>query len=238
MPNNFLIAPKSLTLALPKKIMQTLSEENYLKAIYHLDKQGSKKISPTAIAESLSNNPASVVDMIKKLADKKYLHYEKSKGVKLTDKGRNIAIQIVRKHRLWESFLVDKLGFGWDEVHEIAEQLEHIQHAELADRLDKYLGFPQYDPHGDPIPKANGETAISFKTILADIEIGKTCKVVAVKDTSASFLQYLKKLEIGIGSKITLIEKIAFDNSIVIMIGKNQHTTVSKVFAENLLVHE
>jgi DtxR family transcriptional regulator, Mn-dependent transcriptional regulator len=218
--------------------MQTLSEENYLKIIYHLDKQGLKKITPTAISEALSNNPASVVDMIKKLADKKFLVYEKTKGVKLTEKGKSIAILIVRKHRLWEAFLLEKLGYGWDEVHEIAEQLEHVQHPELADRLDKFLGFPQYDPHGDPIPKANGETAITYKTLLAEIEEGKSCRVVAVKDTSPSFLQYLKKLDIGIGSKITLLEKIPFDNSMMIMIGKNVKTTVSKIFAENLLVHE
>ncbi len=218
--------------------MQTLSEENYLKAIYHLDKEGVKKITPTAIAEALNNNPASVVDMIKKLVDKKLLQYEKTKGVKLTEKGKNIAVSIVRKHRLWEAFLLEKLGYGWDEVHDIAEQLEHVQHPELADRLDNFLGFPQYDPHGDPIPKANGETAMTYKTLLAEVEEGKTCKVVAVKDTSPAFLQYLKKLEIGIGTKITLLEKIPFDNSIVINIGKDMKTTVSKIFAENLVVHE
>ncbi len=218
--------------------MQTLSEENYLKIIYHLDKQGLKKITPTAISEALSNNPASVVDMIKKLADKKYLLYEKSKGVKLTDTGRNIAVQIVRKHRLWEVMLVEKLGYGWDEVHEIAEQLEHVQGEGLADKLDKFLGYPQYDPHGDPIPKSNGETASSFRTILADIDEGKDCRVVAVKDTSTSFLQYLKRLDIGIGSRVTLVEKIAFDNSIIIRIGKDQMATVSRIFAENLLVQE
>ena len=218
--------------------MQTLSEENYLKVIYHLDKQGLKKITPTAISEALNNNPASVVDMIKKLGDKKMLQYEKSKGVKLTEKGKNIAISVVRKHRLWEAFLLEKLGYGWDEVHEIAEQLEHVQNPELADRLDKFLGFPQYDPHGDPIPKANGETALTYKTLLAEIPEGKSCRVVAVKDTSPSFLQYLKKLDIGIGTKITIMEKIPFDNSIIITAGKNLKTTVSKIFAENLLVHE
>ena len=218
--------------------MQTLSEENYLKVVYHLDKQGLKKITPTAISDALNNNPASVVDMIKKLSDKKLLQYEKTKGVKLTEKGKNVAISIVRKHRLWEAFLVEKLGYGWDEVHDIAEQLEHVQHTDLADRLDKFLGFPQYDPHGDPIPKANGETALTYKTLLAEIAEGKSCRVVAVKDTSPSFLQYLKKLDIGIGTKITLVEKIPFDNSIIIMAGKNLKTTVSKIFAENLLVHE
>ena len=218
--------------------MQTLSEENYLKAIYHLDKQGLKKITPTAISDALNNNPASVVDMIKKLADKQFLLYEKSKGVKLTETGRSIAVQIVRKHRLWEVLLAEKLGYGWDEVHEIAEQLEHVQNPDLADRLDKFLGFPQYDPHGDPIPKSNGETASSFRTILADIEEGKSCQVVAVKDTSTSFLQYLKKLDIGIGSRVALIEKIPYDNSIVIRIGKDKTATVSRIFAENLLVQE
>lgn len=217
--------------------MQTLSEENYLKSIYNLEKQGLKKITPTAIAEALSNNPASVVDMIKKLTEKQLLEYEKTKGVKLTGIGKEIAISVVRKHRLWEVFLLEKLGYGWDEVHDIAEQLEHVHHIDLADRLDKFLGQPQYDPHGDPIPKANGETAITYKTLLAEIEEGKTCRVVAVKDTSTAFLQYLKKLEIGIGTKITLIEKIPFDNSIVIMIGNTVKTTVSKIFAENLLVN-
>ncbi len=218
--------------------MQTLSEENYLKIIYNLDKQGLKKITPTAIADALNNNPASVVDMIKKLTEKQLLDYEKSKGANLTETGRKIAISVVRKHRLWEVFLLEKLGYGWDEVHDIAEQLEHVHHNDLADRLDKFLGLPLYDPHGDPIPKANGETAITYKTLLAEIEEGKTCQVVAVKDTSAAFLQYLKKLDIGIGTKITLEEKIPFDNSIVIIISNTTKTTVSKIFAENLLVHD
>lgn len=219
--------------------MHTLSEENYLKAIYNLYKQGLNKITPTAISEALSNNPASVVDMIKKLTEKKLLEYEKSKGVKLTPSGMNVAISIVRKHRLWEAFLVEKLGYGWDEVHDIAEQMEHVHHPELADRLDKYLGFPKYDPHGDPIPKANGDSAITYKTLLAEIAEGKTCSVVAVKDTSASFLQYLKRLDVGIGTRITLIEKILFDGSIIVTIGSDSRsTTVSKVFAESLLVQE
>jgi DtxR family Mn-dependent transcriptional regulator len=218
--------------------MQTLSEENYLKIIYHLDKEGQKKITPTAISEALNNNPASVVDMLKKLADKHLLEYEKSKGAKLTPKGKDIAVSIVRKHRLWEVFLLEKLEYGWEEVHDIAEQMEHIHHPDLADRLDKFLGFPQYDPHGDPIPKANGETAVTYKTPLAELAEGHTCTVVAVKDTSPSFLQYLKKLEIGIGTKITIIEKITYDNSLIIMTGKKAQVTVSDMFAQNLVVQE
>jgi len=216
--------------------MQTLSEENYLKVIYLLDKKNQKKISPTAIAEALGNNPASVVDMLKKLVEKKLIQYEKTKGVKLTASGRSIALAIVRKHRLWEVFLLEKLGYTWDEVHEMAEQLEHVHHDELADRLDKFLGYPEYDPHGDPIPSATGEAPVAYKTSLAEMGIGANCQVVAVKDTSTPFLQYLKKLGIGIGTKISLIEKIPFDNSIVITAGSNTKTTVSKIFAENLLV--
>ncbi len=218
--------------------MHTLSEENYLKAIYNLDKQGLTKITPTAITESLGNNPASVVDMLKKLVEKKLLQYEKSKGVKLTRTGQNVAISIVRKHRLWEAFLLEKLGYGWDEVHDIAEQLEHVYHPELADRLDKYLGFPQYDPHGDPIPKANGESAVSYKTLLAEIDENKKCRVVAVKDTSTPFLQYLRKLNIGIGTSISVIEKIPFDGSLTISINNELQQTVSRLFADNLLVEE
>jgi DtxR family Mn-dependent transcriptional regulator len=218
--------------------MQTLSEENYLKVIYHLDKEGDRKITPTAISEALNNNPASVVDMIKKLVDKQMVNYEKTIGVKLTQKGKDIAVSVVRKHRLWEAFLLEKLGYGWDEVHEIAEQLEHVHYPELADRLDKYLGFPQYDPHGDPIPKANGETAVTYKTLLAQVAEGGKCKVVAVKDTSPSFLQYLKKLDIGIGAEITIVEKIPYDNSIVIRVGADLQTTVSKIFAQNLVIQE
>lgn len=216
--------------------LHTLSEENYLKAIYNLDRQNLKKITPTAIAEALHNNPASVVDMIKKLVDKDLLQYEKSKGVKLTANGRNVAISIVRKHRLWEAFLLEKLGYGWDEVHDIAEQLEHVHHPDLADRLDKFLGYPKYDPHGDPIPQANGDTATSYKTLLAEMGEKSNCRVVAVKDTSTAFLQYLKKLNIGIGTGISIIEKIAFDRSMVISIDNGMQTTVSKEFAESLLV--
>ena len=218
--------------------MQTFSEENYLKIIYSLDKQGIKKITPTAIAEALDNNPASVIDMLKKLGDKKLLAYEKTKGAKLTPNGKAVAISVIRKHRLWEVFLLEKLGYEWDQVHDIAEQLEHIHYADLANKLDKFLGFPKYDPHGDPIPSANGEMVSMNRIMLEEANVGKTYKVVGVKDTSPEFLQYLKKLEIGIGTKITIKEKIPFDNSMVIRIEKNMETTVSKIFSQNLLMRE
>ncbi len=218
--------------------MQTLSEENYLKVIHNLDKQGIKKITLTAIAESLNNNPASVIDMLKKLGDKKLVNYKKIQGVKLTTSGKTIAIAVIRKHRLWEVFLQEKLGYEWDQVHEIAEQLEHIRYHDLADRLDKFLDYPKFDPHGDPIPSANGEMIPLNRILLEDALIGKLYKVVGVKDTSSEFLKYLKKLNIGIGTEISVVEKISFDNSCIIKIGKNIQTTVSKIFTQSLLIQE
>ncbi|MBB6128561.1 metal-dependent transcriptional regulator [Mucilaginibacter lappiensis] len=216
--------------------MYTLSEENYLKSIYRLSQQSNFKITPTAIAESLKNNPASVVDMIRKLTDKQLIEYDKKKGVKLTPVGLKDAVLIVRRHRLWEVFLLEKLGYHWDEIHDIAEELEHISDATLADRLDKFLGFPEYDPHGDPIPKANGKVPKPYSVTLADLKTGTNCRVAAVKDTSSSFLQYLQKLDIGIGTNIKLLEKITYDNSLVISINDKENTTVSQKFGENILV--
>src|SRR3954471_19141026 len=138
----------------------SVSKENYLKAIFHLQ-QDNQSVSTNALAESLQTRPASVTDMLKKLKEQRLLQYEKYKGVKLTHEGRKVAILIIRKHRLWEYFLVEKLGFGWEEVHEIAEELEHISSKKLIDRLDEYLNFPQTDPHGDPIPDIDGKIAAS-----------------------------------------------------------------------------
>lgn len=213
----------------------SFSEENYLKTIFLLG-AGGAKISPTAIADVLQNNPASVIDMLKKLTEKKLIIYDKKKGARLTNSGVKAATEIVRKHRLWEVFLLEKLGYKWDEIHNIAEQLEHVGSGELADRLEKFLGFPDYDPHGDPIPKADGKIADAFKTMLGEVETGKQYSVVAVKDTSTEFLNYLQKLGIGIGTRIKVIEKIPFDGSLVVQIGKNTNTTISDKFAENVLV--
>ena len=174
--------------------------------------------------------------MIKKLVEKKLISYDKTKGAKLTEKGHKLALGIVRNHRLWEVFLLEKLGYSWDVVHEIAEQLEHIKHDELADRLEKFLGFPEYDPHGDPIPKSNGEMPVIVSTLLAEMAIGKTCRVVAVKDTSTLFLQYLQQLSVRIGTKIKVLDRVPYDGSIHIQIGKERKTTISKKFAESLLV--
>jgi DtxR family Mn-dependent transcriptional regulator len=218
--------------------MQTLSEENYLKIIYSLDKQGVKKVTPTAISKALLNNPASVIDMLKRLVEKKLITYDKTKGAKLTSAGKVIAISVIRRHRLWEVFLAEKLSYEWDQVHDIAEQMEHIRSHDLADRLDKFLGFPKYDPHGDPIPSANGEMVSVSRLMLEEAAVGKTYKVIGVKDSNPEFLQYLKRLDIGIGTPITIKEKITFDNSLMIQIGKNRQTSVSRVFSQNLLICE
>jgi DtxR family Mn-dependent transcriptional regulator len=217
--------------------MHTLSEENYLKAIYLIGLKGNSKITPTSIAETLGNNPASVIVMLRKLADKKLINYEKSKGVKLTDNGKKTALSIVRNHRLWEVFLLEKLRYKWDEVHEMAEQLEHVHQTELADRLDKFLGFPKYDPHGDPIPSSKGEVPNAPKSTLSDIGSGKLCQVVGVRDTSPEFLQYLQRLNISIGTKIKILDKIEFDGSVSIVIGRAEKVNVSKKFSDNILVN-
>ncbi|HLZ17766.1 MAG TPA: metal-dependent transcriptional regulator [Cyclobacteriaceae bacterium] len=214
----------------------TLSEENYLKAIYHIGKRGDDKASATSIAEALKNNPASVIVMIKKLVEKKLIQYDKTKGAKLTEKGLKVAYLIVRRHRLWEVFLHDSLGYQWDEVHEIAEQLEHVHRDDLADRLDKFLGFPEYDPHGDPIPKSDGKMPVMPKRTLAEVEPGKSCKVFGVKDTSIPFLRYLHQLNIGIGTKLKVVENIQFDGSMNLVIGEDKKATVSKKFIDNILV--
>lgn len=216
--------------------MQTLSEENYLKAIYHLGKSGNGKVSPTAIADALDNNPASVVDMLKKLTEKKLISYDKAAGVRLLEKGHKLALEIVRRHRLWEVFLLEKLGYGWDEVHDIAEQLEHIHHPELADRLDHFLGSPDVDPHGDPIPRANGELPVVSTLTLFEAGLLVPCQVTGVKDTTPSFLQYLRQLNIGIGTQIEINSRIEWDGSMVVTIADTESATVSRKFAENLVV--
>lgn len=216
--------------------MRSLTEENYLKAIYRISLNRKLKISPTAIADEMGVSAASVIDMIKKLSEKKLISYDKVKGAKLLERGQKEAVAIIRNHRLWEVFLLEKLNYSWDEIHDIAEQLEHVKHPELADRLDAFLGHPEYDPHGDPIPKSNGDIPTTVKTLLSEIEIGKSCRVVAVKDTSSVFLQYLEQLSVNIGTKIKVLDIVPFDNSMLLQIGKEIKTTVSKRFAESLLV--
>ncbi len=217
--------------------MLTFTEENYLKAIYHLEMSSDQQLTSTnAIAEHLTIKPATVTSMLKKLNEKKYVVYQKYGKVNLTAKGKQIALQVVRKHRLWEVFLVEKLDFTWDEVHEVAEQLEHIQSAKLIDRLDQYLKFPSYDPHGDPIPNTKGIINTQTRLSLSKARIGKVYKVVAVKDTSSDFLQYLMHLQITLSTKLKVLSKIAFDQSLVISVDNAREITLSEKFSQNIII--
>ncbi|WBL24011.1 metal-dependent transcriptional regulator [Zunongwangia sp. HRR-M8] len=211
----------------------TLSEENYLKSIYHLQKKYVRGVSTNALAEEMETKASSVTDMVKKLSEKELVNYKKYQGVKLSEKGEHIAIQVIRKHRLWEYFLVEKLQFNWDEVHDIAEQLEHIKSDELIDKLDKFLEFPKRDPHGDPIPDAEGNFVNLEKKILAEFDQGEQGVCVGVKDSSAAFLQYLDRNKIKLGKTISILEKEQFDGSMILQIN-NKELTISKVAANNI----
>ncbi|WP_179318800.1 metal-dependent transcriptional regulator [Winogradskyella helgolandensis] len=213
--------------------MITLTEENYIKAIYHLGNNGINSVNTNAIAEAMSTKASSVTDMVKKLSEKNYADYKKYQGVTLTDDGRRVAVNIIRKHRLWEVFLVEKLNFSWDEVHEVAEHLEHIKSDKLIDELDAFLEFPTYDPHGDPIPDKEGNFKHIEKIVLAKAEVGSTYKCVGVDDTSSHFLKYLDSNNIGLGTIITIKHKEPFDNSIKIAL-ENSEIVVSQSVAKNL----
>jgi len=213
----------------------TFSEENYLKTIYHLTAISDAEVSTNAIAEMMETKASSVTDMLKKLAEKDLVNYKKYQGVSLTNKGNLIAKMIVRKHRLWEVFLVEKLNFSWDEVHDIAEQLEHIKSEQLINKLDDFLGNPTEDPHGDPIPDAQGRMAKTDKQLLSDLGINQIGICVGVKDSSADFLKYLDKQEIALGSKIEIISKETFDLSIKIKV-ETKELTISNKIASNLFV--
>jgi DtxR family Mn-dependent transcriptional regulator len=213
----------------------TTSEENYLKVIYHLSNLSPKGVNTNAIAAMLDTKASSVTDMLKKLSEKEWIHYQKYQGVSLTDKGKFNAKIIVRKHRLWEVFLVEKLGFAWDEVHEVAEELEHIQSEKLINQLDQFLNFPSFDPHGDPIPNAKGEIIKIEKQLVSEIEVGKTITCVGVKDTSVDFLQYLNKQNISLGTKMKVLEKEPFDGTLKIEIN-NSVLVISDKIANNLYV--
>ncbi len=217
--------------------MFTLSEENYLKAIYHLELDTGKGVSTNAIAKKLETKASSVSDMIKKLSEKDVVVYKKYKGVTLTAFGKKIAASIVRKHRLWEVFLVDKLNFSWDEVHDVAEQLEHIKSSKLVNQLDSFLGFPSHDPHGDPIPDKDGGLKIIEKSLLSTLEKNETGVCVGVNDSSSEFLKFLDKKEITLGKQITVLEKEDFDDSLSIQID-GKKLSISNKIANNLYVQK
>jgi DtxR family Mn-dependent transcriptional regulator len=219
--------------------MNSFTEENYLKAIYKLLEKGNKKVTTNAIAQMVETAPASVTDMLRKLAEKKLIHYEKYQGVSLTAAGKKIAVSIIRKHRLWELFLVDRLEFKWDEVHDIAEQLEHIQSEMLVHKLDQFLGKPRFDPHGDPIPDEHG-IFHSRKTFpLTELPVTSTAVMTGVIDHSAKFLQHIEKLGLSIGKEIKLLVHHDYDRSCIITIkNKRSEIHLSNDAAKNILVSD
>lgn len=217
--------------------MASNTEENYLKALFQITiESGTKEEAGTnEIAAHLGVKPATVNDMLKKLKVKKLIQYEKYGKSSLTKAGKKIAIEVVRKHRLWETFLFQKLAFSWDEVHVVAEQLEHIQSKKLIDKLDAFLDYPAFDPHGDTIPNAKGELAITVKKTLLEEKIGHQCKMIGVKDNSAAFLQYVNKLGLSINQTIKVVARQPFDDLIEIEVNK-KISSVSPKFAQNIIV--
>lgn len=218
--------------------MLSLVEENYLKAIYHLSNGGRTQVSTNAIAEAINTKPASVSDMIQKLDRKGVIKYKKYQGAKVTDEGREAALKVIRKHRLWEVFLVEQLKFNWDQVHEVAEQLEHIKSPLLIERLDEFLGHPKVDPHGDPIPDAKGVIKAKPQKPLEELDSGSEGIVRAVKDSSPAFLQHMDKLGAYLGAQIKVLDKIAFDGSMQILIDQTSTIFISKEVARNILIQQ
>ena len=213
----------------------SITEENYLKAIYKLAEKDASPVSTNAISREIQTSAASVTDMIKRLSEKKLISYEKYRGVGIDFYWSGFRNRLIRKHRLWEVFLVDKLNFSWEEVHDIAEELEHITSAELIIRLESYLGYPKFDPHGDPIPNAEGKFTLRVQEILTDVGFRTPSRVVGVKEHSASFLKHLNDLNIELGQKVTLLEKYAYDDSYRIEVNGSIKTISAKV-AQNILV--
>src|SRR6185369_6976723 len=217
--------------------MNSFAEENYLKAIYKLLEKGSKKVSTSSISEMIDTAPASVTDMLKKLAHKKCIHYEKYQGVSLTANGKKIAVEIIRKHRLWELFLVEKLNFKWDEVHEIAEQLEHIQSELLIERMDRFLDHPKFDPHGDPIPDVKGNIQAQKSMPLSEMNENNKAVITGVIDHTPLFLRHIEKIGLALGKEILVQERFNYDQSFHIIIKPGKSLThISHDVAKNILV--
>ena len=217
--------------------MLSFTEENYLKAVYHLSDGGLKAVMTNELAEAMNTKAASVTDMIKKLSTKQMISYEKYYGVNISNKGKTEALLVIRKHRLWETFLVQKLGFNWDEVHEVAEQLEHIHSTPLINKLDEFLGFPKMDPHGDPIPDSKGRLKVLPQVPLDQLKSGYQGLIMAVKDSDSNLLKYLDKIGAHPGKKIKIISKEEYDGSLEVQI-ETSKAFLSKEVSKNILVSE
>lgn len=213
--------------------------EDYLKAIFHLSDGAEERVSTTALAAYLDIKSPTVTDMLGKLQQKKLITYKKYYGVSLTPTGERVAVNIIRKHRIWEVFLYEKLAFGWEEVHEIAEQLEHIESVELTNRLDEFLGFPEYDPHGDPIPDKNGTIkARKSVCLLKDLAVGEKAIIVGVNDSSSDFLKYLKQQNLELGQELLVLDRFEFDASVQIQLQTDQKLHLTQYVTENITVQK
>jgi DtxR family Mn-dependent transcriptional regulator len=211
------------------------SEENYIKTIFHLQQQ-TDTVTTNELAAELKTRPASITDMMKKLKSKKLVHYQAYKGFHLTNDGKKVALGIIRRHRLWEYFLAEKLKFTWDEVHAVAEDMEHVSSKKLIDKLDEFLGFPRFDPHGDPIPDSHGKIEITRQVCLTELPLNKIGVVSNVSDQSSEMLELLKHKKIGIGSKLEVKKKFSFDNSMEIKINQQSQLNISEQLAQNIFV--
>jgi len=216
--------------------MISFAEENYLKAIFKITEKDRKSAGTNAIAAILNTSAASVTDMLQRLAEKELVSYEKYKGVSLAPSGNKIATDLIRKHRLWEVFLVDKLNFSWEQIHDIAEQMEHIKSEALIDKLDNYLGNPRFDPHGDPIPTKEGKFMIRNQYSLDLLHEGETGVLVGVRHHMTEFLNYLNELKIALGTELRVIKKLEFDKSTRVRINNNEEVIFPKKIARDLYV--
>ena len=216
--------------------MHSFTEENYLKAIYKLQETNGEVVATSALAQVMGVHAPSVTDMLKRIAGKKLVTYQKSRGVKLTDKGRKVAVGIIRNHRLWEVFLVDKLGYKWDEVHDLAEQLEHIHSEDLVNKLDAYLGYPKSDPHGDPIPDKNGVIPKVKSVLLSSLREGDQATFTGVTDHSTAFLNYLDKAGILLGDTIKIKGIEEYDQSYTLQLKGRRDVVISFKVANSLLM--
>jgi DtxR family transcriptional regulator, Mn-dependent transcriptional regulator len=211
------------------------TEENYLKALFNLASE-TGEVNVNELSKSLEIKMPTVTSMMKKLSEKKLVHYESYKPLRLTEKGKKEAGLVIRKHRLTEIFLVDKMNFGWEDVHDIAEQIEHIQSPVFFEKMDELLGYPKIDPHGSPIPDRDGKIVMKSYDKLSDCKVGETVRLLAVINTSSEFLKFLNSREMRLGLKIKIKSIEAFDKSMVVSYGKHQNEALSHIVCERLLV--
>ena len=211
------------------------SEENYLKTIYHLQTKDDN-VTTNELAERLQAKPASITDMMKKLKTRKLVNYQPYQGFRLTSEGKKIALGIIRRHRLWEYFLAEKLKFSWDEVHEVAEQLEHVSSKKLIDKLDEFLAYPKFDPHGDPIPDTDGRMEPSKQLCLSELQIHKPAKICYIADQSELLLEHLHEKKIKLGGTVIVKRKFSYDDSLEIKLDNKSVLTITGQLAKHIFV--